>query len=92
MTLAKILLLRPGSIFHEDLSKKSAFSKQRFGSVEKAYIACTDDKVISVDFQRWQIETNGVALVKEINNSDHMPMLSKPHHLCQFLLEIANNY
>ncbi|EYU44351.1 hypothetical protein ABFS82_08G045200 [Erythranthe guttata] len=86
------MLLRPSSLFLEDLSKKSAFSKQGFGSVERAYIVCTQDKAIPVNFQRWQIETNGVAIVKEIENADHMAMLSTPQQLCQCLLEIANNY
>ncbi|KAL7101280.1 hypothetical protein ACP275_08G045100 [Erythranthe tilingii] len=91
VALAK-MLLKPGSLFLEDLSKKSAFSKEGFGSVERAYVVCTQDKAIPVNFQRWQIETNGVAIVKEIENADHMAMLSTPQQLCQCLLEIANNY
>ncbi|KAL7141310.1 hypothetical protein ABFS83_08G044900 [Erythranthe nasuta] len=91
VALAK-MLLRPSSLFLEDLSKKSAFSKEGFGSVKRAYVVCTQDKAITVNFQRWQIETNGVAIVKEIENADHMPMLSTPQQLCQCLLEIANNY
>ncbi|KAI3452071.1 hypothetical protein Pfo_008736 [Paulownia fortunei] len=89
--LAK-MLLRPSSLFLEDLSKKSAFSKEGFGSVKRAYIVCTQDKGIPVNFQRWLIETIGVAQVKEIETADHMAMLSKPRELCQCLLEIANNY
>ncbi|KAL8044409.1 hypothetical protein ABFX02_08G044400 [Erythranthe guttata] len=91
VALAK-MLLRPSSLFLEDLSKKSAFSKERFGSVERAYIVCTQDKTLPVNFQRWQIETNGVAIVKEIKNADHMAMLSTPQQLSQYLLEIANNF
>ncbi|KAL7101279.1 hypothetical protein ACP275_08G045000 [Erythranthe tilingii] len=91
VALAK-MLLRPSSLFLEDLSKKSAFSKERFGSVERAYIVCTQDKTLPVNFQRWQIETNGVAIVKEIEDADHMAMLSAPQQLCQYLLEIANKF
>ncbi|KAL9158090.1 hypothetical protein ABFS82_08G045100 [Erythranthe guttata] len=40
VALAK-MLLRPSSLFLEDLSNKSAFTKERFGSVERAYIVCT---------------------------------------------------
>lgn len=87
VALAK-MLLRPSSLFIEDLSKKSAFTEKGFGSVERACIVCTEDKAIPVNFQRWQIETIGVAGVKEIENADHMAMLSKPRQLCQCLLEI----
>lgn len=87
------MLLRPCSLFLEDLSKESAiFSKQGFGSVERVYIVCAQDKSIPVNFQRWQIETIGVALVKQINDADHMPMLSTPHQLCQSLLHIVDKY
>ncbi|KAK6116195.1 hypothetical protein DH2020_050061 [Rehmannia glutinosa] len=82
----------PSSLFLEDLSKKSAFSKEGFGSVKRVYIVCTQDKAILVNFQRWQIETIGVNQVMEIETADHMPMLSQPHELCQCLLDIANNY
>ncbi|KAG8384480.1 hypothetical protein BUALT_Bualt04G0122100 [Buddleja alternifolia] len=65
VALAK-MLLRPSSLFREDLSRKSAFSKERFGSVKRVYIVCTEDRAIPVNFQRWQIETIGVAEVKEL--------------------------
>ncbi|KAG8384454.1 hypothetical protein BUALT_Bualt04G0119500 [Buddleja alternifolia] len=91
VALAK-MLLRPTSLFREDLSKKSAFSKQGFGSVKRVYVVCPEDRATPVNFQRWQIETIRVAEVKEIENVDHMPMLSKPQQVCQCLLEIANNY
>ncbi|KAH6791421.1 methyl esterase 1 [Perilla frutescens var. frutescens] len=91
VALAK-MLLRPSSLFLEDLSKKSAFSKQGYGSVKKVYVVLTEDKAIPVNFQRWQIETIGVDEVKIIENADHMAMLSKPLHVYQHLLEIANTY
>ncbi|KAH6781396.1 methyl esterase 1 [Perilla frutescens var. frutescens] len=91
VTLAK-MLLRPSSLFLEDLSKKSAFSKQGYGSVKKAYVVLTEDKAIPVNFQRWQIETIGVDEVKVIENADHMAMISKPLYVCQILLKIANTY
>ncbi|KAL6526193.1 Salicylic acid-binding protein 2 [Orobanche minor] len=89
--LAK-MLLRPSSLFREELSKKSAFSVQGFGSVKRVYILCTQDKAIPVDFQRWQIETIGVDRVIEMETADHMPMLSQPQLFCKCLSEIANNY
>lgn len=84
------MLLRPSSLFLEDLSKKSdLFSKERFGSVKRAYVVCREDKGIPLSFQRWQIESIGADHVMEIHNADHMPMLSTPQELCQCLLEIV---
>ncbi|PIN14403.1 Polyneuridine-aldehyde esterase [Handroanthus impetiginosus] len=91
LALAK-MLVRPTSLFIEDLSKQNPFSEEGFGSVKRVYIMCREDKGIPINFQRWQIENSGVAEVKEIENADHMAMLSTPKELCQFLLEIANNY
>ncbi|KAL2552134.1 Methylesterase 1 [Forsythia ovata] len=89
MALAKALLRR-SSLFREDLSKKSAFSNEGFGSVKRAYIVCAEDKAITEEFQRWEIENTGVAIVKEIKDADHMAMISKPQKLCQCLLDIVN--
>ncbi|KAL2531906.1 Methylesterase 1 [Abeliophyllum distichum] len=89
VALAKALL-RPSCFFKEDLSKKRAFSNEGFGSVKRAYIVCAEDKTMKEEFQRWQIENSGVAIVKEIKNADHMVMLSKPQKLCQRLLDIVN--
>ncbi|XP_073123951.1 salicylic acid-binding protein 2-like [Henckelia pumila] len=85
-------LLRPSSLFREDLWKKSPFSNEGFGSVKKVYVVCTQDKAIPVNFQRWLIENSAVDEVKEIENADHMSMLSTPPELCQCLLEIAKEY
>ncbi|KAL8477624.1 hypothetical protein ACS0TY_029797 [Phlomoides rotata] len=85
------MLLRPSSLFLEDLSKRSAFSTEGFGSVRRVYIVCSRDKAIPVNFQRWQIENFGVAQVKEIEDADHMAMFSKPRQLCHILLDLANN-
>ncbi|GFP80942.1 salicylic acid-binding protein 2 [Phtheirospermum japonicum] len=87
-----MMLIRRSSLFADDLSKKSAFSKEGFGSVKRVYIVCAQDKAIPVNFQRWQIETIGVDQVKEIETADHMAMLSQPHQLCQCLSDILNNY
>ncbi|KAL2552139.1 Methylesterase 1 [Forsythia ovata] len=89
VALAKALL-RPTSLFREDLSTKRAFSNEGFGSVKRAYIISAKDKTITQEFQRWEIENTGVAIVKEIKDADHMAMLSKPKKLCQCLLDIVN--
>lgn len=86
------MLVRPSSLFLEDLSKKSAFSKEGFGSVKRVYIVCPEDMGIPLNFQRWLVATIGVDQVKEIENADHMAMLSKPQQLSQCLLEIIANY
>ena len=85
------LLVRPSSLFREDLSKATNFSDEGYGSVKRAYITCHEDKGIPRDFQQWLIETIGVAEVKEIEDGDHMAMLSKPQQLCHRLLEIADH-
>nr|GMD01005.1 salicylic acid-binding protein 2-like [Ipomoea batatas] len=82
------MLIRPSSLFLEDLSKAKKFSNEGYGSVKRAYVICTEDIGIPLDFQRWLIENIGVAEVKEIKDADHMAMLSKPQQLCQSLLEI----
>ncbi|XP_073018805.1 salicylic acid-binding protein 2 isoform X1 [Primulina eburnea] len=86
------MLLRPGSLFLGDLSKKTPFSNEGFGSVKRVYVVCPEDKAVSVNFQYWQIENFGVDEVKEIASADHMVMLSKPQELCQCLLEISKSY
>nr|QED87760.1 methyl esterase 2 [Olea europaea] len=90
ITLAKALL-RPGSLFVEDLSKESPFSNERFGSVKRASIICAKDEAITEEFQRWEIENTGVAITKEIEDADHMAMISKPQKLYQCLLDIIAN-
>ncbi|CAI9766836.1 unnamed protein product [Fraxinus pennsylvanica] len=82
-------LMRPISNFWDDLSKKSAFSNEMYGSVKRAYIMPDEDKTLKLDFQRWQIKISGATIVKEIKDVDHMAMISKPHELCQHLLDIA---
>ncbi|CAI9780753.1 unnamed protein product [Fraxinus pennsylvanica] len=82
-------LARPSSSFGEDLSKRRPFSKEKFGSVKRAFIITGQDKTFPTDFQRWEIKNNPVAIQKEIEDADHMAMISKPSTLCQYLLEIA---
>ncbi|CDP02456.1 unnamed protein product [Coffea canephora] len=88
------LLVRPGSLFMEDLLQtEKLFTEERFGSVPQAYVIASDDKTITADFQRWMIQNNPcVKEVKEIKGADHMPMFTKPDELCQCLLEIAKTY
>ncbi|XP_042518898.1 methylesterase 3-like [Macadamia integrifolia] len=86
------LLARPGSMFHEDILKVKPFSKEGYGSVNRVFIVCKRDLTMKEDFQRWMIENNPVKDVMEIEDADHMPMMSKPNELCFCLLDIANKY
>ncbi|KAI5673603.1 hypothetical protein M9H77_13967 [Catharanthus roseus] len=86
--LAKFLI-RPSSLFLQDLSKAKNFSKEMFGSVKRAYILCNEDKVFPVEFQIWMAENIGAVDIKEIKDADLMAMLSKPQQLSMCLLDIA---
>ncbi|KAE9448938.1 hypothetical protein C3L33_19164, partial [Rhododendron williamsianum] len=83
------LMVRPGSLFIEDLHKIKKFTDEGFGSVTRVYVVCEQDKCIPPEFQRWMIENNPVKEVKVIEEADHMPMFSAPEKLCKCLLEIA---
>eukprot|EP00262_Sarcandra_glabra_P011723 TRINITY_DN287_c0_g1_i1.p1 TRINITY_DN287_c0_g1~~TRINITY_DN287_c0_g1_i1.p1 ORF type:complete len:252 (+),score=19.16 TRINITY_DN287_c0_g1_i1:523-1278(+) len=87
LTLAKTLV-RPANIYEIDIM----LSEEKYGSVNRVYIVCNEDKIMAEDFQRWLIDYTPVNDVMEIDGSDHMAMLSKPHELYLCLLEIANKY
>ncbi|XP_062157064.1 salicylic acid-binding protein 2-like [Alnus glutinosa] len=91
LELAKTLV-RPGSLFREDLSKAKNFSKKGYGSVQRVYVVCDDDLAIPKEFQKWMIENSGLKDVMEIKGADHMAMVSKPQELYHRLLEIAHKY
>lgn len=91
LELAKVLI-RPGSLFVEDLSRAKNFSKEGYGSVPRAYIVCNEDEAIPTKFQRWMIQNFGVDETVEIKDADHMAMLSKPQELCSALLAIASKF
>ncbi|XP_051119794.1 salicylic acid-binding protein 2-like isoform X1 [Andrographis paniculata] len=87
------ILIRPSSLFLEDLSQMEPLSKERFGAVKKVYIVCGQDIGIPASFQRWMIEANGgVDEVVEIAEADHMAMLSTPRQLSESLTKIAAEY
>ncbi|KAK1300991.1 Salicylic acid-binding protein 2 [Acorus calamus] len=80
--------MRAGSLYLEELSKTPPFSKERYGSVKKAYLLCEDDKVVTKDFQMWMVLNDTVEEEEVIRGADHVAILSKPHELCHSLLEI----
>lgn len=85
------MLIRPASFFTDHLSEVKKFTDEGYGSVKRAFIICSKDLIIPLDFQHWLIENNGVSRVEEIKDADHMSMLSKPQQLCQSLLKIAGD-
>ncbi|KAG9440753.1 hypothetical protein H6P81_020918 [Aristolochia fimbriata] len=87
-----LLMLRPGSLFLEDLSASPNLSEEKYGSVPRVYIVCKEDKGIPEEFQQWMIKNNPPEMVMEIQGADHMPMLCKPNHLSLSLLKVANTY
>ncbi|XP_072955893.1 salicylic acid-binding protein 2-like [Typha angustifolia] len=91
VTLARVLV-RVGSLFHEDLRLQPPFSKGRYGSVAAVYVVCGQDLAVTADYQRWMIANNPVKEVKTIQSADHMAMLSAPEELCQYLQDVANRY
>ncbi|KAG2408671.1 hypothetical protein LR48_Vigan123s002800 [Vigna angularis] len=89
LELAKSLV-RPSSLFLEDLSRQKNFSKEGYGSVPRSYIVCTEDIAIPVDYQQWMIQNAAVNNVLSIKGADHMVMNSKPRQLFDALQNIAN--
>ncbi|OMP02114.1 hypothetical protein COLO4_11337 [Corchorus olitorius] len=76
LELAKTLV-RPGSLFQQDLLKARNFSEEGYGSVTRVFVVCDQDKAIPLDFQRWMIQNNPPKDVLEIKGADHMVMFSK---------------
>ncbi|KAL5821570.1 hypothetical protein ACOSQ3_023452 [Xanthoceras sorbifolium] len=91
LELAK-LLIRPGSLFLDDLSNSNEFTSEGYGEVTRVFIVCDEDRGIPKKFQQWMIENNPVKHVMEIKGADHMAMFSKPQELCDSLSEIAHKF
>ncbi|RZC23679.1 salicylic acid-binding protein 2-like [Glycine soja] len=89
--LAKTLI-RPSSLFMEDLTKQKNFSKEGYGSVPRAFIVCTEDLAIPLEYQLFMIQNVGFNEVVEIKGTDHMAMLCKPQELFDSLQQIATKY
>nr|AGV54480.1 polyneuridine-aldehyde esterase-like protein [Phaseolus vulgaris] len=85
-------LARVSSLFIEDLSKQKQFSKEGYGSVPRAFILCTEDLAIPLEYQQWMIQNSALNDVLEIKGADHMPMLCMPQELFDSLHQIATKY
>ncbi|KAL6012521.1 hypothetical protein ACLOJK_003010 [Asimina triloba] len=86
------MLIRPSSLFLEDLSKEKMVTVDNFGSVRRAYVISKQDMVMEEDFQNWMIKKNPTDEVKWVEGADHMVMLSKATDFHQSLLQIAHKY
>ncbi|GMI63878.1 methyl esterase 1, ARABIDOPSIS THALIANA METHYL ESTERASE 1 [Hibiscus trionum] len=91
LELAKALI-RPGSLFVNDLTKADKLSNEKYGRVPRVYIVCNADEGIPEKFQRWMIQNFKVDDVMEIKDADHMAMLSNPHQLFNCLSVIEHKY
>jgi hypothetical protein len=65
-----------------------AISAEKAGSVERHYIACTDDQAIRIPLQRRMIEASPCASVTDLD-ADHSPFLSAREELAKALLALA---
>jgi len=83
-------LVRPASMFKEDLESLPAFSEDRYGSVPSFYIVCREDEQVPEEHQRWMTKNRPVREVMEIEAAGHMVMLARPEELCRSLLRIVN--
>ncbi|KAL8152009.1 hypothetical protein V2J09_021817 [Rumex salicifolius] len=91
LELARILV-RESNIFCEELVMEGQITKEKFGSVDRVFVICKEDKLMKEDFQKWIIEKSPPKEVKFIQGADHMGMLSRPKEICLCLMEIAYRY
>ncbi|CAI0429584.1 unnamed protein product [Linum tenue] len=88
-----MMLIRPFPVFKdEEAEAEIPLTRERYGSVPRVYVICEADEIVKPDLQRWMIENNPTDEVKSISGADHMPMFSKPHELCSYLLELASKF
>lgn len=74
----------------ELLNTPVAITAERFGSIPRVYIECTDDHAISVELQRDMVVASPVTKIISMNSS-HSPFFSKPRELARILHECTGN-
>jgi pimeloyl-ACP methyl ester carboxylesterase len=70
------------------LSAELVLTDERFGSIPRVYIECTDDRAISIELQRDMYTATGVDAVISLDAS-HSPFLSMPQVLADHLAALA---
>jgi len=73
-TLARSLV-RPEPV--DPISTSVTATEERFGSVRRVYIGCTEDRAITREQQEWMLEEHGADLELTLEAS-HSPFLSMP--------------
>ncbi|XVE82725.1 hypothetical protein DITRI_Ditri16bG0029200 [Diplodiscus trichospermus] len=68
LELAKTLV-RPGSLYLQELSKAKNFTDEGYGSVIRVFVVCNEDKTVSLKIQRWMIQNNPPKDVAEIKGA-----------------------
>jgi pimeloyl-ACP methyl ester carboxylesterase len=63
-------------------------SEERFGSVPRYAVVCTQDRALSPGFQRRMYEESGCKAILELPTG-HAPFLSNPAGLCELLGKVA---
>jgi pimeloyl-ACP methyl ester carboxylesterase len=64
-------------------------TSERWGSVPRSYILCTQDRAISPAQQRAMIESVGIDRVIEMDSS-HSPFISQPERLAALLVDLED--
>lgn len=85
------MLVRENGLFMDDLTNESMLTEEGFGSVNRAFVVCEDDRVMKEEFQRWMIANSPPKQVKMIAGADHMVMLSQPNEVSIILQHIVNH-
>ena len=84
ITLARSLLVpQAGAPFATPVHTTA----EAWGSVQRYYIECLQDRAISIDSQRSMVNKNGVVRVHTMNTS-HSPFLSAPQELVAHLVDL----
>ncbi|KAK4840138.1 hypothetical protein QYF36_000773 [Acer negundo] len=86
------MLVRPTGLFVEDFSKEGKLTKEKFGSVNRVFVFCKEDDVVTEEFQQMMIDNYHPKETKIIDGAGHMAMFSKPRQLCQISEDVANKY
>ena len=68
---------------------KLSLTDERFGTVSRSYILCTEDQAISIDFQKQMLTRQSCEKIATLNTS-HSPFLSQPNELVDALINVSN--
>jgi len=75
----------------EPTSARLSLTKERFGSVPRAYIECLQDRAIPIAFQRRMQQALPCTPVVTMD-CDHSPFLCQPGALSRHIIDIANYF